>query len=331
MMTVIGIDISAQSFDLVSRREGCNAKVLRFEQTAQGHGCALRHLKALKPERIVMEATGVYYLDLAVALHAAGLPVCVINPRSFRHFAQIRLSGSKTDALDAALLAEYAERMAPRRWTPPPPQCLGLRDIGRQINRLVHARTQAKNRLHALTAKTATPDLLIEDEQEGIAQLDRRIERLKQAALELIAQSEILSTHFQHIRQAKGLGEASGVAILAELCTLPTDLKAAQVSRHAGLDVRLTQSGTSVNRPGRLSKAGNAYLRAALYMPAMAAIRHEPRARAFYEALVARGKKRIQALCAVMRKYLTGLWACIQAQAPFDASALFSDQHLNRA
>jgi hypothetical protein len=167
----------------------------------------------------------------------------------------IHLTASKTDAIDAALLAEYAERMTPRRWTPPPQHCLGLRDIGRQINRLIHARTQAKNRLHALTAKTATPELLIEDEQEGIAQLDRRIERLKQAALELIAQSETLSSHLNHMSAAPGMGQASSVAVLAELCTLPSDLKAAQVSRHAGLDVRLTQSGTSVNRPGRLSKA----------------------------------------------------------------------------
>ncbi|OOG20527.1 IS110 family transposase [Thioalkalivibrio denitrificans] len=331
MMTVIGIDISAQSFDLVSRRHGRNAKVQRFEQSPQGHARAIRYLKGLKPECIVMEATGVYYLDLALALHEADLPVCVINPRSFRHFAEIHLTGSKTDAIDAALLAEYAERMTPRRWTPPPQHCLALRDIGRQINRLIHARTQAKNRLHALSAKTSTPGLLIEDEQDGIAQLDRRIERLKQAALELIAQSEALSRHFEHMSTARGMGQASSVAVLAELCTLPSDLKAAQVSRHAGLDVRLTQSGSSVNSPGRLSKAGNAYLRAALYMPAMAAIRHEPRAKAFYEALVARGKKKIQALCAVMRKYLTGLWACIKTQTPFDAAALFSDQHLNKA
>ncbi len=330
-MTVIGIDISAQSFDLVSRRDGRNAKAVRFEQTAQGHARAIKHLKALKPKSIVMEATGVYYLDLALALHEAGLPVCVINPRSFRHFAELRLAGSKTDAVDAALLAEYAERMTPGLWHPPQPACLGLRDIGRQINRLVHARTQAKNRLHALSAKQTTPSLLIEDEHQGIAQLDQRIERLKQAALELIAQHEPLSSHLQHMGHAKGMGVASSVAILAELCTLPLELKSSQISRHAGLDVRINQSGTSVNKPGRLSKAGNAYLRSALFMPAMAAIRHEPRAKAFYEALVARGKKKIQALCAVMRKYLTGLWACIKTGKPFDASALFSDQHIAKA
>lgn len=116
--------------------------------------------------------------------------------------------------------------------------------------------------------------------------------------------------------------------MLGELSVLPRCLKARQVSRFAGLDVRLTQSGTSVNRPGRLSKAGNAYLRSALYMPALSAVRHDSRAQAFYEALLARGKKKMQALCAVMRKYLTGLWACLQTETAFDSTRLFSEEHM---
>src|SRR5690554_7846253 len=84
----------------------------------------------------------------------------------------------------------------------------------------------------------------------------------------------------------------------------------------------------SVNRPARLSKAGNAYLRSALYMPAMCAVRHDPRAKAFYDALVSRGKKKMQAQCAVMRKYLTGMWACIKDETAFDSSQLFSEEHM---
>jgi hypothetical protein len=91
-------------------------------------------------------------------------------------------------------------------------------------------------------------------------------------------------------------------ADLHVLAVLPHELKSAQVSRQAGLDVRLGQSGSSVNKPGRLSKAGNAYLRAALYRPA---------------------------LCAVMRKYLTGLWACFKLNLPFDSTLLFSSGHSN--
>lgn len=328
MSVFVGVDIAAKSFDLVSREAGKSSRVHQFSQTPQGHAKAIEQLRVLQPVLIVMEATGIYYLDLAVALADAGLPVAVINPKSFRHFAALKLTGSKTDAIDAALLAEYAERMEPKLWTPPSKERLALRDIGRQINRLTATRTQAKNRLHALQATRQTMPLLIEDEQEGIEWLPRRIQRLTQAAQALIAQDEALSRQLSHLLAAKGIGETSALAILAELSVLPADLKATQVSRYAGLDVRLTQSGSSVQRPARLSKAGNAYLRAALYMPAMSAAQHDPRAKAFYEALVSRGKKKIQAQCAVMRKYLTGLWACIQTDTAFDSTRLFSEEHM---
>jgi transposase len=326
-----GIDIAARSFDMVLRKQGQNQKVISFEQSPKGYNTAIATLKKQPVERIVMEATGVYYLDLAVALHQAGLPVCVINPKSFRHFAALTLTGSKTDPVDSALLAEYAQRMEPALWQAPDPSALSLRDIGRQINRLVFARTQAKNRLHALMAKQASSPLVIEDEQAGIDMLDRRIERLKQGALDCIAQSPTLTQQLNCMMAAKGIVQTSALSILCELCVLPETMKAPQVSRHAGLDIRLTQSGSSVSRPSRLSKTGNAYLRSALFMPAMIAVRHDPMAKAFYHSLIARGKKKIQAICAVMRKYLTGLWACIRSRTPFDASLLFNQSHLNNA
>lgn len=328
MQTYVGIDIAANSFEMVSRRGEKNSRPESFSQTPEGHAKAIRRLRTLQPALIVMEATGIYYLDLALALVRAGLPVSVINPKSFRHFATLKLTGTKTDGVDTALLAEYAQRMTPRHWTPPDETHLALRDVGRQINRLTATRTQARNRLHALQAKQTTLALLIEDEREGIAQLDRRIARLTETALELIARRAGLSRHLQHLCAAKGIAQATAITLLAELVVLPDSLKAPQVSRYAGLDVRLSQSGTSVNRPARLSKAGNTYLRAALYMPVMSAVRHDPHAKAFYEALVARGKKKIQAQCAVMRKYLTGIWACIQTDTAFDSSLLFSKEHL---
>lgn len=328
MSLTVGIDIAARSFDLVCRRDGHNQRVQSFPQSPQGHARAIAHLQALKPDAIVMEATGIYYLDLAVALAHARLPVSVINPKSFRHFAQLKLTGTKTDAVDAALLAEFGARMTPPAWTPPDAHPLALRDIGRQINRLTAARTQAKNRLHALQAKQMTLPLLIEDEQQAIATLNQRIARLQQAALALIDKSPQLTRQLQAITAAKGIATASAIALLAELSLLPEHLKAHQISRYAGLDVRLNQSGSSIQRPARLSKAGNAYLRAALFMPAMCAVRHDPRTRAFYESLVRRGKKKIQAICAVMRKYLTGIWACLRNQSAFDSTKLFSDCHL---
>jgi transposase len=331
MSVWVGIDVAARSADLVWRSQGKTSKPHRYEQTAVGHAQLIKQLGRLQPACVVLEATGIYYLDLAVALDEAGLPVAVINPKSARRFAELKLERTKTDGVDAALLAEYAERLTPERWQAPTSQQLALRDVGRQINRLNAARVQAKNRLHALRAKRGTLKLLIEDEREGIARLEQRIEKLKRAGLELIGESAELSHQMQCLTAACGVAEATALSVLAEFCVLPRHLKAAQVSRHAGMDVRLYESGTSVKRPGRLSKAGNAYLRAALYLPAMSAIQHDVRAKAFYTALVARGKKKMQALCAVMRKYLTGLWVCFTHQVPFDSARLFDERHLVNA
>jgi transposase len=328
-MTVhVGIDIACKTFDMVALVNEKSLKVEQFKQTPQGHQNALKRLQALNPERIVMEATGIYYLDLATALANAKLPVSVINPKSFHHFAQLKLSSTKTDPIDAGLLAEFAQRMQPQDWTPPDPQYLTLRDFGRQINRLTGVRTQARNRLHALKAKNVTAPLIIQDEEEGIEMLDRRIGRLADAAKALIIEHPALSKHWHNVLQATGIGETAAIAILAELCVLPESLKANQVSRFAGLDVRIRQSGTSVNSPARLGKAGNAYLRAALFMPAMCAVKHDERARAFHQALVGRGKAKMQSICAVMRKYLTGIWACMKTGQPFDSAKLFNECHL---
>ena len=331
MSVWVGIDVAAKTVEMVWRSQGNNSKPSSFEQTPAGHRRLIRQLKGLAPVRVVLEATGVYYLDLAVALDEAGLAVAVINPRSARRFAELKLKHTKTDAVDAALLAEYAQRITPQRWSAPTASQLALRDLGRQINRLSGARTQAKNRLHALRAKRTTLKLLIDDERDGIARLNRRIEKLQQAAVQMIGESPELARHMRELTAARGVAVATAIAVLAEFCVVPQTLKAPQVARHAGLDVRLCESGTSVKRPGRLSKAGNSYLRAALYLPAMSAIQHDPRAKAFYRALLARGKKKMQALCAVMRKYLMGLWFCFTHGVPFDSAKLFDECHLANA
>ena len=330
MSDYVGIDIGAKSVVVSVRRAGRTLVSQEFRQTPEGHQALIDKLGS-QVACVVLEATGVYYLDLAMTLHRAGLPVAVINPRSFHHFANLKLNSSKTDAVDAALLAEYGECMKPALWQAPDEALMGLRDIGRQINRLTAARTQAKNRLHALRSKSNTLALLIEDEADGIERLDLRIERLSKAALDLINQQPHIKQKLANITCAKGIGQTSAIAMLAELCVLPRELKSPQVSRYAGLDVRLCQSGSSVSKPGRLSKAGNAYLRSAFFMPALSAVRHDPNAKAFYEALQQRGKKKIQALCAVMRKYLTGVWACLKLDVPFDSSKLFNTEHLENA
>lgn len=331
MSVSAGIDIAARTAVITIIREDRVVTTKTIDQTPKGRQQAIALLLKHAPDQVVMEATGIYYLDLALALAGAALPVSVINPKATHHFAKSMLEYNKTDQVDARLLAQYGERMRPRLWVPPSATQLGLKALGRHANRLVAARTRAKNQLHAHTASDEQVTLVIEDLEEEIAAFDRRIERLRKAALEQIEADTDLHHAAKAILAAPGIGEVSLIAILAELTTLPTTMSSAQVSRHAGLDVRLTQSGTSLNRPGRLGKSGNAYLRSGLFMPAMSAVRCDPYAKAFYETLIGKGKKKMQAIAAVMRKYLTGIWACLRSGETFDSSRLFSDKHLQKS
>lgn len=112
MSDYVGIDIGAKSVVMSVRRAGRAVGTHEFRQTPEGHQALIKKL-GRQVTCVVLEATGIYYLDLAMALHRAGLPVAVINPRSFHHFANLKLNTSKTDAVDAALLAEYAECLKP--------------------------------------------------------------------------------------------------------------------------------------------------------------------------------------------------------------------------
>jgi len=324
MPDVAGIDVAARKLDVARLSDTGSAQLRQFEQSPAGHRELVAYLRKHQVEAVVMEATGIYYLDAAVALHNAGIPVSVINPRAAHHFTKVMLQDSKTDRIDARLLAEYARRMTLKPWQAPKEDWLALRDIARRINQLTGMRTAEKNRLHALQAQQHTRKTMIDELVAHIEQLEHSIKRLTKVAVDVIDQDPALARYDACLISTTGIARASAVALLGELCLLPQELRSNQISRQAGLDVRLTESGSSIDRPGRLSKVGNAYLRAALHMPSLSLVRHDPRAKAHYEALIARGKKKMQALCAVQRKMLTGLWACMHANEPFDSTKLFA-------
>ena len=322
MANVVGIDVSAKSLDVVVRKQGNNGQSTTYANSHAGHNEFTSKLKKLNPDLIVMEATGVYHFAIAERLFDEGLPVSVINPKQSYHFAKTLLQRSKTDAIDAGLIAEYGQRMEPRKWTAPSRARREFREVARQLNRLTAELTAAKNRLHALKVGSQS-DFLIADEQDAIEMHERRIERIRKYATQCISTDEELTVHLENLTQAKGIGDITAVAVLGELCVLDKSLKTPQVARYAGLDVRENQSGSSLARPGRLSKAGNTYLRAALYMPALSAGKHDEPSKAFIQRLTERGKKPIQAQCALMRKMLTGIWACMKNNEPYDSTKLF--------
>lgn len=271
-----------------------------------------------------LEATGIYSLEFALALHhAKDVEVMVVNPRAIKDFVRACMQRAKTDAVDAGGILDYLERMPFVAWQPPAPEVLELQAINRRIVQLHTELTREKNRRHAAEFAGASADAIAHDIEVNIHHLERRIVRMQDSGLQLVRRVPALAAKLAHLVSAKGIAENSAMRLLGELLVLPDDLAAPQWVAHAGLDPRPYESGTSVHRPRRISKVGNRHLRAALYMPALVAIQHDPNVKAFYDKLVAAGKKPMQAVVAVMRKLLHAIWGMLKHDQDFDGEKFF--------
>lgn len=320
MHQLVGIDVSAKTLAIALEPEGRAMQRLQFANTPAGHRKLIQRLtKSKRTARVALEATGSYSFDLALALHRSPrVEVMVVNPKAAAHFAKACLQRLKNDPEDAAILLEFVRRMDFTPWQAPTAQGLELKALSRRIAALTKFKTQEKNRLHAVNAVAELSAAVRRDIEVSIRHVERRLERLRAQALQLIAKDPDLRRSYALIISAKGIAAKSGIQILAELCTLPETMKARQWVAHAGIDPRQILSGTSVSKPARISKAGNVYLRRALYMPALVASQHEPGVKRYYNRLLERGKAKLQALVAVMRKLLHAIHGMLKNDQPFD-------------
>jgi len=322
----VGIDISANTFTAIIDHEGARTEAIDLPNDAKGHKKLIKMAtKKGHQAKVVLEATGVYSLDLALALHRAKrVQVMVANPRAIGQFAGAYLRRSKTDSIDANLIVEFAMRMEFEPWTPPEPHTFDLRAISRRIEGLIKMATQEKNRLHAATRFDEMSEVVRNDIEVNVRHLERRVERMREQARALIAEHPELERAFLHITSVKGIADAAGIQILAELAVLPEDMDIRQWVAHAGLDPRVFQSGTSVNKPARISRQGNVHIRRALFMPALVAAQYEPNVKAFYEKLLGRGKTKMQANVAVMRKLLHAIHGMLKHDRDFDGEKFYA-------
>jgi transposase len=319
-----GIDVSAETLSVAVIEPDRPLQRREFANSASGHTALLRWLGKWKAAvRVSLEATGIYSLDLALALDAAeGIEVAVLNPKRIHDFAR-SLCRSKTDSTDAQVLAEFSMRMDFKPWQRPSRSALALRAISRHIEALGVEHTRAFNRLHAAQGSMGTPRCVIDDMKRSLATLERRILKLRREARAQIDSNDRLREQFRLMIGMPGIGEISALQILGELVLLAPDLKARQWVARSGLDPVHQDSGTSLHKPARISRAGSRHLRRALYMPALAAVRCDPHLKAFYETLLGRRKSKLQALTAVARKMLHAIHGIFKSRTPYDGNKLF--------
>lgn len=290
------------------------------------HGIAqlVERLEAAKPAVVVLEATGGIELSLTSALVIAGLPVVVVNPRQVRDVAKATGQLAKTDAIDAQVLARFAEAIRPEPRPVPDEQTQVLAALVTRRQQLVEMLTAEKNRLASARAS------IRKNLRAHIAWLERALEQADTDLADAIQQSPVWREKDQLLRGVPGIGPVLTTILLAHLPELGT-LTHKQIAASVGVAPLNRASGTLRGR--RTVWGGRAHVRTALYMGAIVAARYNPVIRSFYGRLCAAGKAKKVALVACMRKLLTIINAMLKHQTAWNpvlaAHARFSRQLLS--
>lgn len=324
-MNTIGVDVDSKNLVCSIRRSGKDYPEAVFTNDAAGHRKFISWAtKRGKPARVAMEATGVYSLPFALALHEVKLiEVMVINPKAVKHFATANLQRGKTDSLDAAVIREFVERMPFREWQPPSDKILEIQHISRRLVQLNTELTRERNRHKAACRLGDIGQVVANDTAVNMRHIERRIIHLEQTLLDLIEAIPELSEALELITSTTGIARKTGPRILAELATLPSDMTGSQWVAHAGLDPRPYESGSSTKKPRRITKAGNRYLREALYYPALVSSQKDKHVNAYYQHLLDNGKKPMQAIVAIMRKLLLAIWGMLKNEERWDGNKFY--------
>jgi transposase len=259
-----------------------------------------------------MEATGVYWEQLAERLSDAGHRVSVVNPARIKAYGAASGARSKTDAVDARVIAEFCASQHPDPWQATPAPVRELKALVARRQALVELRTMELNRLQVAHPRVhASIETVLETLAAEIRAIEQQIKRH-------IDDDPTLKTQHDLLDSIPGLGEVTIPLLLGHLGGPLRFASAKAAVAYAGLDVRHYESGTSVRGRSRLSKRGNARLRSALYMPAMVSMKLTGWGRSFTTRLLAAGKPKLLIIGALMRKLVEISYAILKSGKPFD-------------
>ena len=306
--TNIGIDVSKEWLDIVVISSG---ETWRTQNTEEKISVLVQKLETLKPERIVIEATGGYERLVTTKMYLAGLPVCRVNPKRVRYFARSIGQLAKTDKLDAKILARFGELVKPDLTQLPSEQEQHLSALLARREQLLAMLVAEKSRMD--TAPTKIRSSL----NEHITWLKNQIKELDTEIDEFINGTPDLKEKDELLQEVEGIGKKTSAKLIADVPELGTcDRK--QIAALIGIAPYNQDSG---NKKGQRSiSGGRPDVRSVLYMATLAATRFNPVIKVFYQRLLAQGKKKKVAIIACMRKLLTILNAIIRDSKHWDSS-----------
>ena len=323
----VGIDISKETFTasiayMKSSRSVYFSEVAGFQNDKSGFNKFLRwtksHLHKSSSVTYIMEATGTYFEMLAYHLYNLKKEVAVMLPNMVNHFAKSLNVKSKTDNEDARVIARMGVERKLMSWCPPEKHFKELRALSRLYNTLKKDKTMISNRLSALNCGHVPCETSVEIYTKLIVELDEKLTRIEKEMETLLKSDSELSKKVETLLTIPGVGLKTISLIIGETQGFKLFKNQRQLVSYSGLDVVRTQSGTSVNKRGKISKKGNSHIRAALYFPALSAARFNDKMKNIYDRINVDKPNKMIGTVAIQRKMLVLIFSIWKSGTPFD-------------
>lgn len=323
----LGIDISKSTFTgcLCTRTSDDSlsySEIRHFKNEKKGFNQLLRWVKKLRHAQcnlvFLMEATGVYYENLAYHLHGIKQIVHVVLPNTSKHYFSSLNVKTKTDELDAKILSRFGVERKHRIWKAPSEIYLKLRNLTRYSVQLQEQKTALGNLKHSKENSHDVQKLILKSNKKLITEIDRQIFIVKKEIEKLVKSDEVLFAKVQKLVTIKGVGLLTVAAIVAETFGFEYVRNAKQLASYAGYDVVHRESGTSIKGKTRISKKGNRYIRNALYFPAMVACRFNDTLKQNYIRIIQKKSSKMIGQVAIQRKLLLLLYTLWKKDQVFD-------------
>jgi transposase len=319
----VGVDIAKASASVAwMTSDRTLSRVITIDQNPQGFRSLQQRLLATghapRTILVVMEATGSYWMNLALSLTQADFQVSVVNPAQAHHFAKALLKRAKTDAIDAQTLAQLAVLLQPAVWNPPPAMFAELYQRLIERESLLGMRQQVRNQLHALTQCPTVIASVRTRMEHLIESLTKQISEVETELDVTLALDPPWTASVARLQTITGIGPLTAAWLVVTTLNFTVCETVEELTAYAGLAPHAYQSGTSVHGRASIGHTGNAALRTAVYLATLSAAQYNPVIKRFYDRLRAVGKPMKVARCAAARKLLHLAWACVKNKEDFD-------------
>lgn len=319
--SILGIDVSKKELMLALLLTDNSIHKRKFSNDEQGFKEILKWLKSKKINQVkaCMEATGDYGTKLADFLYHKNYEVNVINPVCIKAFSNSKLVRTKTDEIDAVIIAEYAKQSNLVPYKPKSPELKEFKYLYRCLDDLKKQHTEVINRLEI---KDSLPSVVCNTWKRLSKNLQQEIKLVEENIKKLLIKHTEINQQYENLQTIPGIGKTTAIAILAESPDLSRFTTARQYAAYAGLVPRHRFSGSSIKGKARLSKLGSSKLRKAIYFPAIVAKNHNPYMQAFSDKLKRKGKHTMVIIGAIMRKLLHVVFGILKHNKAFDLECL---------